>query len=111
MKKITKDLIIGVVESATHKAAKQFEKGLLVSDSEFQELLQQSSKYQHLLFFVNTIIIKYDKNKLGNPCVDIMCSAEGYTFKTSFILAKPHGKFTNETPIAQQFSIEEITEN
>ncbi|CAM1346829.1 hypothetical protein [Tenacibaculum insulae] len=109
MKKIEKDLIIGVINSATHKAAKQFEKGLLVSDSEFQKLLQQSNKYKHLFFFVNTITIKYNQNQVGKPCISIICSAEGYTFKSSFILAKPHGKFNSETPIAQQFYIEQIS--
>lgn len=109
MKKIEKDLIIGVINSAIHKAAKQFEKGILVSDSEFLKLLQQCNKHEHLFFFINAITIEYNQNQVGKPHISIICSAEGYTFKSSFIIAKPHGKFNSETPIAQQFYIKQIS--
>lgn len=41
MKKIDKNLIIGVIRSATHKAGKQIEQGKLVTADQFEKMLEQ----------------------------------------------------------------------
>ena len=103
-----KDLIIGVIRSATQKAGKQIETGKLVTGEQFEKILEEQNKYDDLLFIVESLVISSGREITGNPQVEIFCSANGYFFKASFMVKKPHGKFENETPFAHYFSIEEL---
>ncbi|PQV49539.1 hypothetical protein CLV33_103173 [Jejuia pallidilutea] len=108
MKKIDKNLIIGVIRSATHKAGKQIEQGKLVTANQFEKMLEQQNKYNHLFFWVERLTIISGRAEFGNPRVEIVCTAQGYFFKSCFMMVKPHGKFDNQKPFAQYFNVEEI---
>jgi len=111
MKFIEKNLIIGVIKSATKKASKFFEKGKLLSDEQFQEILEECNTYQHLFFYVLKIEIIFGNQLRGKPRVTITLKAEEYVFKSSFILRKPLGKFNDKTPFAQEFEVVEIEQD
>lgn len=108
MKKIDKDLIVGVIRSATHKAGKLIEQGKLITGYQFEKILEEQNKYEHLFFWVESLTITSGRAEFGNPCVEIICTAQGYIFKSSFCIGDPAPKFNDRTQIAEYFDIEEL---
>lgn len=111
MKKIDKNLIIGIIQSAMHKIAKLIEQGNMVTGDQFEELLHEKNKLDHLYFFVEEFKLISGRDKRGNPRVKIIINTTaGIRFKASFIVGNPPGTFTNQTPFAQEFNVEEKIE-
>lgn len=108
---IEKDLIVGVIKSALHKAAKLVEQGKLLTGQQFEAMLQEQSKYEHLYFWVNSVTLSSGRDVLGTPHIEIVCEAEGYVFKSSFTLLEPSYKHSDKTPFAQHFMVEEIQQS
>lgn len=112
MKKIDKSLILGIIQSTLHKAGKFIEQGKMVTGDQFEQLLQEQNKFDCLYFSVEELKYTSGRNERGNPRVKIIINTtEGIRFKASFIVDKPPGKFTNQTPFAQEFNVEEEIED
>ena len=101
-------LVKGVILSATYKMAKQIEKGFLISDIRFLELLESCNNSDDFYFLVNEIVLTFGRENRGEPSVSILVTCNGIDFYGSFIILKPAGKFTNTTPFAQELSVEVI---
>lgn len=108
MHKIKKNVIIGVLEKATHMAAKIFETGKMVSDSQFHDILENCHNYEHLYFWIESLTIKFGKESSGKPSVEIICKTDGIEFRCGFSILEPHYKFSDHRPFAQRFYAEEI---
>lgn len=109
MNKVNKDLVVGLIKSTMHKTGKRIEKGKLVTAEQFEQMLKERNKHEHLYFWVESFSITSGRGVIGNPYVEIIVtSTEGTHFRCTFMVMKPHGTFTNQTPFAQTFSIEEM---
>ncbi|NJX13944.1 hypothetical protein [Tamlana crocina] len=105
-----KDVLIGMIRSATHKVSKLIEQGKIVTGQQFEHILEEKTIKHDIFLMVEKFTISSGRGILGDPDVEIFMSWGKYKFVSTFSLLEPSYKHENKTPFAQRFVVEEVTE-